>query len=135
MARLAYILDTNVIADYINNNTQIRQQLETAKKDSHTLYLCQPVYFEVLRGLLRVNATRKLTIFEQQVVPMLTWLPVLDADWRQAAEFWSLTVQAGKQLADTDLLIAALAKRLDAVIVSADNDFDALSLKRENWRI
>jgi predicted nucleic acid-binding protein len=33
-----------------------------------------------------------------------------------------------------DLLIAAVAQRIDAVIVSADADFDHLSVRRENWR-
>jgi predicted nucleic acid-binding protein len=33
-----------------------------------------------------------------------------------------------------DLLTAAMAMRLNAIIVSADDDFDALAVKRENWR-
>jgi len=33
-----------------------------------------------------------------------------------------------------DLLIAALALRLDAIIVTNDEDFLALPVKRENWR-
>jgi predicted nucleic acid-binding protein len=38
-------------------------------------------------------------------------------------------------VSDIDLLVAAVAKRLGGVIVSADADFDALSNSRENWRI
>ena len=40
----------------------------------------------------------------------------------------------GKQLSDVDLLIAALAQRLDGVVVTSDDDFDALPIQRENWR-
>ena len=36
---------------------------------------------------------------------------------------------------DMDLLIAALASRMNGVIVTADDDFDFLSIPRENWRI
>ena len=67
-------------------------------------------------------------------MPLLDWLPLTDADWRQAAQFWADTRSTGKQLSDVDLLVAALAKRLDAIIISNDDDFDALPVKRENWR-
>jgi predicted nucleic acid-binding protein len=53
----------------------------------------------------------------------------------QAAHYWSNAVSIGKQLSDMDFLIAALAHRLNAVIVSADTDFDALPVKREDWRL
>lgn len=33
-----------------------------------------------------------------------------------------------------DLLIAAVAIRHDAIVVTADKDFDVLPVKRENWR-
>jgi predicted nucleic acid-binding protein len=49
----------------------------------------------------------------------------------KAAELWSSTRSAGKQLSDVDLLLAALAVRMDAVIVSNDSDFDALPARRE----
>jgi predicted nucleic acid-binding protein len=40
----------------------------------------------------------------------------------------------GRQFSDMDLLIAAIAKRLDAILVSSDSDFDALPVTREDWR-
>jgi predicted nucleic acid-binding protein len=83
---------------------------------------------------LRANATRKLSVFEETFVPLLTWLPLIDADWRQAAAFWAEARKAGKQLSDVDLLLAAMTRRLDGILVSADDDFDALPMKHENWR-
>jgi tRNA(fMet)-specific endonuclease VapC len=135
MAGLSYLLDTNAIADYINNVTSVRERIYAARQNQDHFYLCQPVYYEVLRGLLRTNANRKLTIFEGEFRPLLLWLPLVDADWRQAAQNWADTSKAGKQLSEVDLLIAALAIRLEVVIISAGNDFDALRVKRENWRV
>jgi len=40
----------------------------------------------------------------------------------------------GRAFSDVDLLVAAVAERLGGIIVSADADFDALSVLRENWR-
>ena len=134
MARLTYILDTNVIADRMKAIEPVSQRLTDFVSAGHRIYLCQPVYYEIMRGLLKINATRKLRFFQNTIMPLLDWLPLTDADWRQAAQFWADTRSAGKQLSDTDLLVAALAKRLDAIIISNDADFDALPVKRENWR-
>lgn len=134
MERLTYILDTTVIADRMKAVEPVTQRLTTTIAAGHAVYLCQPVYYEVIRGVLKANATRKQQFFESTIVPMLGWLPVTDADWRQAARFWAQARNAGYQLSDVDLLVAALAQRLNGIIVSSDDDFDALPVRRENWR-
>ena len=134
MERLTYILDTNAIADYINQHESTTARINRAIHDGHILYLCQPVEYEVLRGLLKAQATQKKRIFEEQFASQIDWLPLTDDDWRQAARFWAETRSAGRQLSDVDLLVAALAKRLESVIVSSDDDFDALTAQRENRR-
>ena len=134
MERLTYILDTNAVADFLNQFPATTSRVQTAIADDRRVYLAQPVHYEVLRGLLKAGATRKLSIFEQVFAPQLDWLLLTDADWRLAAQLWADATRKGKQLSDLDYLIAALAVRLDAVIVSDDNDFDALPVKRENWR-
>jgi predicted nucleic acid-binding protein len=135
MERLAYILDTNAIADYINRYEPTTTRLRQAIHEGHRLYLCQPVYYEVLRGLIKTGAERKRRIFEEQFAPQLAAVSLTDADWRQAAQFWADASNAGKQLADTDLLVAAIARRIDGIIVSADADFDSLPVRREDWRV
>lgn len=87
-----------------------------------------------MRGLIKTNAARKLHVFQTMILPLLDELPLTDADWQQAAQFWADARRAGKQLSDVDLLVAALAHRLSGVIVSDDDDFDALPVRRENWR-
>ena len=134
MDRLIYILDTNAISDYIKQFEPTTTHIKQAIRDEHTLYLCQPVEYEVLRGLIKTKADRQLQIFEEGFAPQLTQLPLIDADWRQAAQFWADARTTGKQLSDVDLQIAALAYRLDAVIVTNDNDFAALPIRHENWR-
>lgn len=75
-----------------------------------------------------------MRMYEEQVRPLFSWVPLIDDDWEQAAQFWSDARRKGKQLADVDCLLAAIAVRLNAIIVSADDDFDALPVNRENWR-
>lgn len=127
-----YVLDTNVISDLTRGEPDVLAHLRMHTAD--TLYLCQPVYFEVLRGLLWKNAPAKLKSLEA-LRGLLTWVELVDEDWSRAAQLWANTQIQGKQLADVDLLVAALTLRLGAALISADDDFDALPVTRENWRV
>jgi predicted nucleic acid-binding protein len=92
------------------------------------------VVFEVERGLLHREAASQLDYFREQVLPLFSVVPVTLADWRIASRLWAEMRRKGIQLSDIDFLIAAVTLRLDGILVSADDDFDALPIKRENWR-
>ena len=132
---MTYILDSNAASDYLKGFEPTTTRIKTALADGDSVYLCQPVTYELKRGFLAAGAPRQQQTFETVLAPQLTPLFLTDPDWQQAAQFWADARNAGKQLSDVDLLIAALAHRLNAVIVSADADFDALPVKRENWRL
>lgn|SRR5574341_841173 len=129
-----YVLDSNAIAELFRSSSSTYQRMRIAVENDDILYLCQPVYFEVLRGLLHPHSTRKLRLFQEGLIPLLTRIEVMDADWEQAARFWATSRATGRQFSDVDLLIAALTVRLNATLVSADADFDALPIRREDWR-
>lgn len=130
---MIYIFDTNAISDAIKKNPVMVNRLRE-HQDEHILCLCPPVHYEIRRRLLAISATAQLHIYETQVRRQFAWTRLKDADWEQAARFWAETRRKGKQLSDADLLLAALAVWLNAIIVSADDDFDALPVERENWR-
>lgn len=129
-----FVLDTNVISDIVRPSPLIAvvNQIEAHRGD--TLCLCEPVDYEVRRGYLKAGATRRLLVYEERIRPQFQWVALTEADWRQAAQFWADAVQKGKQLSDVDLLIAAVATRLNAQIVSADEDFDTLPVICHSWR-
>ncbi|MCL4255422.1 MAG: PIN domain-containing protein [Anaerolineae bacterium] len=136
MDRLIYVIDTNVVIDYLRNIPVITEKVHRMLSDDHYIYLCQPVYYEIMRGFIRANSGRKRTIFEQKFRPMLHWVRLTDADWTIAAQFWAEMMTIGRQISDIDLLIAAITKRLGGILVTSDKDFDDLSsITRENWRI
>ena len=135
MERLIYLLDSNAVSDFLNHQPVLKLRVENAIARDHLVCLAQPVHYEVSRGLLKVGATRKLTAFEDEFVPQLDWLALADRDWREAAKLWADATRKGKQLSDVDFLLAALAIRFNAILVSSDNDFDVLPVRRENWRV
>jgi predicted nucleic acid-binding protein len=131
VARLIYLLDTNVISDYLNQVFDL-ERFNRAIAAGDRVCLCHPVYYESLRGLLKAKSTRKLDVFHSRLIPMLEWVEMRSSDWEQAARLWADAVSRGKQLSDVDLLIASIALRQNAIIVSSDADFDAFPIKRES---
>lgn len=135
MARLNYLLDTNTIADLVQERPEASQNLSDALYIGHTVYLPAPVHYEVLRGLIKVGSTKKRAIFEDRIMKSLMWADVLRSDWYMAANLWAQTKQQGRQLSDVDLLIAAMTIRMKGILVTSDNDFSILSVDTLNWRI
>jgi predicted nucleic acid-binding protein len=129
-----YVLDTNVISDLVAPLPRPSVLAKLALVQHDTLCLCEAVEYEVRRGYLKTNATSKIKTFEERVKTQLKLTPLIEADWRQAAQLWADATNHGHVLSDVDLLVAAIAIRLDGIVVSADNDFDVLPVKRENWR-
>ncbi|MBL8155820.1 MAG: type II toxin-antitoxin system VapC family toxin [Anaerolineae bacterium] len=130
-----YIIDTNVFSDIVAPvpNPTVLGNLARHRQD--TLCRCEAVDYEIRRGYLKTNATTRLATYESKVKQQFQWVTITEADWKQAARFWADMANMGKAFSDVVLLIAAVAKRLGDVIVSADADFDALPIQRENWRI
>ena len=131
---MIYILDTNIISDLIVGIKSTTSAFENHGGAGDTLGLCQPVYYELMRGFMWKGAGRKRYIFETIIMPRLSPINLTNLDWQQAAAFWAQTVRQGRQLSDIDLLIAAIAHRLNATIASSDTDFDSLSVQRADWR-
>jgi predicted nucleic acid-binding protein len=129
-----YLLDSNVVSDLIVRLPAVREHVAAHLATGDTLALCHPIYYELLRGLFWRNATGKLAALNNQILPLLTWIALEDADWEQAAHFWADATRRGRQLADPDLLLTALAYRTGAILVSNDEDFDVLPVVREDWR-
>ncbi|MCC7205867.1 MAG: PIN domain-containing protein [Anaerolineae bacterium] len=128
------LLDTNAISDLLSPTPEARQWATGRRRVGDELGICLPVYYEVLRGLLWRGATVKLRSFRTAILPLLYQVTLIDTDWEQAARFWAMARRSGKQLGDPDLLLAAIAFRLSAIIVSADRDFAALPVTHLDWR-
>jgi predicted nucleic acid-binding protein len=93
-----YLLDTNVIADLLRHKTGATKRVERHIQEGDTLHLCQPVYYEAWRGLLKAGATGKIRTLETKFRPIFQWVTLTDEDWLQAARFWAAAVSKGKQL-------------------------------------
>jgi len=130
-----YVMDTNVVSDIAAPKPLSTVLANLAKHRQDTLCLCEAVDYEIRRGYLKTSATTKLRAYETKVKRQFQWVIITEDDWKQAARFWADMANKGRAFSDVDLLVAAVAQRLGGIVVSADDDFDALPFKRVNWRI
>lgn len=128
-----FVFDTNHVSNLLRDKYKVLLKRIRDNTDN-TLVLCTPVIYEVERGLLHKGASRQLERFREDIIPLFSVVTLQRVDWQVAAALWALTRRNGKQLADADLLIAALALRLQATVVTNDRDFAYVpNVSVTNW--
>jgi len=129
-----YLLDTNILSAIIRKEAFAEQRFRQAVADDDVLLLSIVVFYEVKRGLLKRDAKKQTAVFEQ-LVNQFAWCDVIQEDWIHAARLRVERTKIGRSIEDADLLIAAQATRLDAILVTDnEKDFTDLGVQVENWR-
>jgi tRNA(fMet)-specific endonuclease VapC len=129
-----FLLDTNILSAIIRKEALAEQRFRQAIADDDALFLSVVVYYEVKRGLLKRDAKKQMATFEH-LVNQFAWCDVIQEDWELAARLWVERTKIGRPVEDADLLIAAQANRLGAILVTDnEKDFDDLGVKIENWK-
>ena len=104
-----YILDTNIITAHMESNEKIRMKLGEVSFYEKEVYISAISYYEIKRGLLAKNATRKLDIFEE----FCNEIKIIFLDnqeiFDKASEIYADLRQKGELISDVDILIAATA--------------------------
>ncbi|MFM7365142.1 MAG: type II toxin-antitoxin system VapC family toxin [Cuspidothrix sp.] len=131
---MSYLLDTNIVSASLKQNVTINLKLEEVSKLQLDIFISGITYYEVQRGLLRSNATKKLAWFQQ----FCQDYPILFLDdmriFEKASEIYADLTNRGKIIQDADILIAATAIIHDLILVSHDSDLTRVKdLQLENW--
>ena len=133
MTGATYLLDTNVVTGILKQDARVVDRVTEALTADARLFLSPIVYFEIKRGLLRRDARKQLEFFEQ-LAQSLHWDDLRRTDWNAAAQLWAGEVTHGRPPQDADILIAAQAQRLKAILVTANEDhFRYHGVRVANW--
>ncbi|MBC6422998.1 MAG: type II toxin-antitoxin system VapC family toxin [Hormoscilla sp. SP5CHS1] len=119
---MTYLLDTNIVTAILKNNEIISQKLEEVRSQREKMFMSCITYYEMKRGLLAVNATRKISDFlvvcQEAKVLLLDGLEIIE----RASEIYADLKRKGRQIQDADILIAATAIAQGLILVSDDSD-------------
>lgn len=133
---MGYLLDTNIVSASLKQNFQINLKLQEVSRLEIDILISGITYYEIQRGLLRSNATKKLALFQQ----FCQDYPILFLDdikiFEKASEIHADLTSRGQIIQDADILIAATAIIHDLILVSHDSDLTRVKdLQLENWLI
>lgn len=135
MSETRRLLDTNTVSYLMSGRSPAVRRAYAEAQSQGQLAMSSITAAEILYGIeRRPKATRIAAAFEA----LCRTLPVLPWDFAAAASYGRLRTQmeaAGKSLAIEDMLIAAHAHALGAILVTRDRDFDAVAgmVRTENW--
>jgi predicted nucleic acid-binding protein len=129
-----HLLDTNHLSAHLDRKAKPQQRIEAGFRAGDRFGICLPLLCEYRAGI-RVGRRYRQNLARLQVA--LTLFRLWPTDEQTAAEFTELFRElrsGGRMLSEFDLLIAALARQHKLVLLTADQDFQAVSGGRiENW--
>jgi len=117
---MTFLFDTSVIIDYLHGDRKISRFIADHQQDSlMTSAICE---FEVLSGVfgLANEKQRKETYrIVREAFASFSYLLAFDTNQAEiAARIWADLSRAGRIIGDTDVLIAAAAKSVNATLVT-----------------
>jgi tRNA(fMet)-specific endonuclease VapC len=133
---MGYLLDTNIVSAALKQNIEVGLKITELRRQGQFIGINGITYYEIQRGLLRSNATKKLALFQQ----FCQDYPILFLDdiriFQKASEIHADLTNRGQIIQDADILIAGTAIIHNLILVSHDSDLIRVKgLQLENWLI
>ena len=120
---MTLLVDTSLWVDFTRSRSPLAlKQFIAPYVLNPTAHLAEPVRFEVLRAATGQEA--------RQLQAQFASLPLLATPenlWQQAIDLGQACRQIDRTLLSQDLLIAAVALHLNAVLVTFDADFETIA--------
>jgi predicted nucleic acid-binding protein len=124
------LVDTGIWSAFFSKPGSPEKSALDALLDEDRVALTGPVLAEVLRGFRRTDEADWVA----SRLRLAHYLEPSWEDWRSAATLGRQLAAGGHDVPLTDLVVAALAKRVQASVFSSDPHFDLIpGLKRYRW--
>ena len=130
-----YLLDTNMASHIMRGDMPlIRQRLKQVSETDH-LVLSVISQAELYYGLARRGYPKALQKLVEMFLEGVEILPWTSLEAQNFGDVRALSESKGINLSTADMMIAAHAKSVDAVLVSRDKAFSHLMphIRLENW--
>jgi tRNA(fMet)-specific endonuclease VapC len=128
-----YLLDTNTVSYIIKGNfPQVRERL--SRVPIHEVGISVITEAELLFGVARLKQARKLGIVVEEFLRRMEVLVWDSAAARTYARLRAILEENGEPMGNLDLMIAAQALAVEAILVSNDRVFRRVKgLRVEDW--
>jgi len=130
------LLDTNHLGLAVRKHSQVFARLKAEIGRGVRVGTCVPVLCEIEVGAEQVANPAKYRRGLREVLRMVRQWPLSRATASHYGEIANDLMRRGRAMSQVDLMLAALSRELDLVLVTTDKDFAALPwLKTEDWSL
>ena len=133
-----YLLETTTCSLLMKGIPEVKRRLDSLTESDYS-FTCPIVKGEILFGIGRLSSGKRRQELEQRANELFADVQCDPIPENVANVYAQIKVAAEKQgtsLGECDLWIAATALALDAILVTADSDYEriiGLGLRLENW--
>lgn len=129
-----YLLDTNHLSMLVNVGHPLRTRIIRQRQIGDEFSIATPALAEFLFGIQIIKHARENVNQWQNLQELFSYYDVRRGDAEQSARLQVDLRRRGKQLGLADSLIAVVALRYQLILLTTDQDFNAISgLAIENW--
>jgi predicted nucleic acid-binding protein len=129
------LLDTNTLSYILKNVPPVSAKLDEAVRQEKSFLLASVAHYELTRYLHLKGAHRLLRLYQQLTATWQRCEPSFE-DWDEAARLWAERHRAGQGISDPDLLLATLARKWNATLVTTNTrHFTGLGITLEDWTV
>ncbi|MFL6202730.1 MAG: PIN domain-containing protein [Thermoanaerobaculia bacterium] len=127
--------DTNTLSYILRGRQPVLNRFEEAVRQGSSFLLASVAHYELQRYLELKGAGRLQKLYESLVARWQRCNLDLD-DWDEAARLWAERHRTGRSISDLDLLLAILARKHQAVLVTSNTKhFEGLDIPLADWSL
>lgn len=129
-----YLIDTNHLSAAVRPGSSVRESIRTARRQGLRLGSCLPFLCELEVGIQQVGSPEA---YRKLLVRLLSEIRIWPLDLATCQLYGGIYLELrgkGRILSQVDMMLAALARRMDLTILTTDRDFEAFSdIHTEDW--
>ncbi|MES1241510.1 MAG: PIN domain-containing protein [Acidobacteriota bacterium] len=129
------LLDTNTLNYILKDISPAPMRLDEAIRQGRSFRLASVAHYELTRYLRLKGAHRLLRLHDQLTAAWQPCEPSFE-DWNEAARLWAELHGSGRSISDPDLLLAVLARKWNATLVTNNTrHFADLGIPLDDWTV
>jgi predicted nucleic acid-binding protein len=130
---MRFLPDTNTLNYLLKRRSPVVERFQEATEKGTEFLLSSVAHYELTR-YLDLKGARKVRQAYERITGSWCRCNLDFEDWNEAARLWARRHRSGRAIADLDLLLAAVALREDAVLVTSNvRHFVDLGVVFEDW--
>jgi tRNA(fMet)-specific endonuclease VapC len=129
-----YLLDTNHIGHAVTPGSIVRRRITELRGRGVKVGTCVPVLCEIEAGIQQVNQP---ALYRLNLERLLKQVRIWPLDRSTTVLYGTIhhdLKRRGRVLSQVDMMLAALARQMNLMLITSDQDFSALpDVQTENW--